>query len=108
MVIKRRSPADAQAGEEGLTLRLTREQLDHVRFLSETVLENRKRALMPDVVQCLLYIVKTLPEAEVPDAAAQEMVDLMYRIERELIEENERLKEIRNNMAWTNRIVSNR
>jgi hypothetical protein len=97
-----------QAGEEGWTLRLTREQLDHVRFLSETVLENRKRALMPDAMQCLLYIVKTLPDADVPDAAAQEMFDLLRRIERELIEENERLKEIRSNMAWAYRSVSNR
>ena len=84
-------------------MRLDREQLDHVLFLSETIMENRKRALMPEAMQCLIYIVKTLEHADVPDETMREMLQIMHRIEQELIAENERLKEIRGNLSGTTR-----
>lgn len=86
-------------------MKLSTEQLDHIVFLSEVVLEANKRRLMPDTIRCLLYIVKSLKSADVLDEPAQEIFALIERIEQELVEENERLQEISGNLsaAYSNR-----
>lgn len=80
-------------------MKLTQDQLDHVIFLSETIVENRKRHLMPEALQCLIHIVKTLQNADMLDEPAHETFALIAKIEQELIEENLRLQEIRHNMS---------
>lgn len=85
-------------------MRLNREHLDHVIFLAETILANRKRALMPDALQCLLYIVKALDHADLPEEPAKEIALCIRRIEEELIEENRRLAEIKRNLSHAKQI----
>lgn len=84
-------------------MKLTQEQLEHVLFLCETIRQDRKRGLMPDAIQCLMYIVKSLPQVDLPDESARRLLNLVQEIEGALIAENERLQEIRSNMNHPNR-----
>ena len=84
-------------------MRLTREQLDHIEFLAGVVLAAPKRSLMPDALRCLLYIVKSLRTAELPDESGAQLWSLVEKMERELIAENDRLTEIRDNLAHPGR-----
>lgn len=79
-------------------MKLTQKELNHIIFLSEVVLDDHKTALMPDVVQCLLHIVKALPDVDVLDDTADELQEIIVRIEEQLKSENTRLQEIRNNL----------
>ncbi|WP_442601347.1 hypothetical protein [Paenibacillus sp. KN14-4R] len=75
-------------------MKMNQEELGHLVFLSEVVLSGRKKGLMEETLQCLLYIVKSLEEAELPDSVIAEMNSLMEAIEHELRIENDRVKEI--------------
>jgi len=88
---------------EVVGMRLTREQLDHIEFLAGVVLDGPKRSLMPDALRCLLYIVKSLRTAELPDESGAQLWSLVEKMERELIAENDRLTEIRDNLAHPGR-----
>lgn len=75
-------------------MKLTKEQLEHVVFLTEVVLGANKRHLMPEALQALLYIVKSIRADDMQDQPVEEILALVTRIERVLIAENDRLRDI--------------
>lgn len=87
---------------KGLSLlKMTQKELSHLVFLSEVVLTGKKKSLMEETLQCLLYIVKSLEEVELPDTVVHQIENLMAMIESDLREENERMQEIRGHLDWT-------
>lgn len=74
-------------------------ELTHLIFLAEVVIASRKKDVMEDTLQCLLYIIKSLPEVEVPDSVAEQIAHLTERIEDKLRQENERIQEIQANLG---------
>ncbi|MFF2157898.1 hypothetical protein ACFVVQ_21680 [Paenibacillus chitinolyticus] len=74
-------------------------ELTHLIFLAEVVIASRKKEVMEDTLQCLLYIIKSLPEVEVPDSVAEQIAHLTERIEEKLRQENERIQEIQGNLG---------
>ncbi|MFC9775104.1 hypothetical protein [Paenibacillus chitinolyticus] len=74
-------------------------ELTHLIFLAEVVIASRKKEVMEDTLQCLLYIIKSLPEVEVPDSVAEQIAHLTERIEEKLRLENERIQEIQGNLG---------
>ncbi|WP_068773732.1 hypothetical protein [Paenibacillus sp. FJAT-26967] len=83
-------------------------ELTHLIFLAEVVLTARKKDLMEETLQCLLYVIKSLPEVEVPDSVGDQIAQLTQRIEDRLRQENERIQEIHANIAHTNRPAPSR
>ncbi len=81
-------------------LKLTQKELNHLVFLSEVVLTGKKKSLMDETLQCLLYIVKSLEEVELPDSVARQIERLTALIEADLRDENERMQEIRGHLDW--------
>ncbi|CAN7644521.1 hypothetical protein LJR153_004941 [Paenibacillus sp. LjRoot153] len=81
-------------------MKLTQKELNHLVFLSEVVLTGRKKSLMDETLQCLLYIVKSLEEVELPDSVARQIERLTALIEADLRDENERMQEIRGHLDW--------
>ncbi|MNF85251.1 hypothetical protein D3C84_676390 [compost metagenome] len=81
-------------------LKLTQKELNHLVFLSEVVLTGNKKSLMDETLQCLLYIVKSLEEVELPDSVVGQIERLTALIEADLREENERMQEIRGHLDW--------
>lgn len=81
-------------------MKLTQKELNHLVFLSEVVLTGKKKSLMDETLQCLLYIVKSLEEVELPDSVARQIERLTALIEADLREENERMQEIRGHLDW--------
>jgi hypothetical protein len=84
-------------------MKLSQNELNHVIFLSEVVLDDHKRALMPETIECLLHIVKALPDCDLLDDTADEIQDLISKIEAQLKTENDRLQEIRQNLTTSGR-----
>lgn len=84
-------------------MKLTQKELNHVIFLSEVVLDDHKKALMPEALECLLHIVKALPDVELLDDTGDEILELISKIEHQLKTENDRLQEIRHNLSYTHR-----
>ncbi|SEG73177.1 hypothetical protein [Paenibacillus sp. UNC499MF] len=74
-------------------------ELTHLIFLAEVVIASRKKEVMEDTLQCLLYIIKSLSEVEVPDSVAEQIAHLTERIEDKLRQENERIQEIQANLG---------
>jgi hypothetical protein len=83
-------------------MKLSQNELRHVVFLAETVFEGNKRAMIPPAAQCLLYIVKSLEDVEMPDAIQAEIRRLVDEIEDQLKSENDRLREISGNLNYFN------
>lgn len=81
-------------------LKLTQKELNHLVFLSEVVLTGKKKSLMDETLQCLLYIVKSLEEVDLPDSVVGQIERLTALIEADLREENERMQEIRGHLDW--------
>lgn len=81
-------------------MKLTQEELNHLVFLSEVVLTGNKKSLMDETLQCLLYIVKSLEEVELPDSVVGQIERLIGLIEADLRDENERMQEIRGHLDW--------
>lgn len=81
-------------------LKLTQKELNHLVFLSEVVLTAKKKGLMEETLQCLLYIVKSLEEVELPDSVVGQIERLIALIEADLRDENERMQEIRGHLDW--------
>lgn len=75
-------------------MKLTQEQLEHVIFLTEVVLDVNKRHLMPDALQILLYIAKSLHASDIQELPTDEINSIISRMERVLIAENDRLRDI--------------
>lgn len=79
-------------------MKLTQKELSHLIFLAGVVQDGKKKGLMAETIECLTYIVKALPEVELPDSVVSQIHALTEKVEEELRQENERLHEIRNNM----------
>lgn len=84
-------------------MKFTEKELGHLVFLAEVVLEGRKKELMPEMMQCLLYVAKSIREAEFPQETAEQIRDMMERMEQALKGENDRLREIRGNLQRRSR-----
>ncbi|HEX7057328.1 MAG TPA: hypothetical protein VF260_09070 [Bacilli bacterium] len=80
-------------------MKISQEELGHLAFLSQVVLEQNKRHLMSDTLRCLLYVIKSLTEVEVPGEIKTEIMRLVARLEAQLKTENERIQEIWDNLA---------
>jgi len=77
---------------------LGKEELNHLLFLADVVKDGNKKKLMPEVLECLAYVARSVTEAELPDSVVLRIRELTERVEAELRRENERLREIRNNL----------
>ncbi|GIP33930.1 hypothetical protein [Paenibacillus sp. J2TS4] len=73
---------------------LSQKELSHLVFLADVVLNGKKKAAMEDTLRCLLYVVKSLPEAELPDSVVEHIRLLVENIEAQLRSENNRQQEI--------------
>ncbi|NOU86765.1 hypothetical protein GC102_13405 [Paenibacillus sp. LMG 31460] len=82
-------------------MKMTQKELSHLIFLSEVVLTGNKKSLMDETLQCLLYIVKSLEEVELPDTVVDQIESLTALIESDLRNENERIQEIRGHLDWS-------
>ncbi|MDF2648733.1 MAG: hypothetical protein K0Q73_4538, partial [Paenibacillus sp.] len=82
-------------------LKMTQKELSHLIFLSEVVLTGKKKSLMDETLQCLLYIVKSVEEVELPDTVVDQIESLTALIESDLRNENERIQEIRGHLDWS-------
>lgn len=82
-------------------MKMTQKELSHLIFLSEVVLTGKKKSLMDETLQCLLYIVKSLEEVELPDTVIDQIESLTALIESDLRNENERIQEIRGHLDWS-------
>jgi hypothetical protein len=89
-------------------LKMTQKELSHLIFLSEVVLTGKKKSLMDETLQCLLYIVKSLEEVELPDTVVDQIECLTALIESDLRNENERMQEIRGHLDWSQKGKRNR
>lgn len=81
-------------------LKMTQKELNHLIFLTEVILSGKKKNLMQETLQCLLYIVKSLEDVELPDSVVQQIERLTADIEADLRGENERMQEIRSHLDW--------
>ncbi|KRF03884.1 hypothetical protein ASG89_03780 [Paenibacillus sp. Soil766] len=81
-------------------LKFSQKELNHLVFLSEVVLTGKKKSLMDETLQCLLYIVKSLEEVELPDSVVGQIERLTALIETDLRDENVRMQEIRGHLDW--------
>ncbi|UJF31565.1 hypothetical protein [Paenibacillus hexagrammi] len=81
-------------------MNITQKELSHLVFLSEVVLTAKKKSLMEETLQCLLYIVKSVEEVELPDSVVDQIEGLIAMIESDLREENTRVQEIRSHLDW--------
>jgi hypothetical protein len=81
-------------------MKLTQKELNHLIFLTEVVIEGKKRGLMDETLQCLLYIVKSVEEVELPETVVDQIERLTAMIESDLRSENERMQEIRGHLDW--------
>lgn len=79
-------------------MKLSQKELAHLIFLAGVVRDGNKKGLMAETIQCLTYIVKALPEVELPDGVVEQINNLIVKVEEELRQENDRLHEIRHNM----------
>lgn len=82
-------------------LKMTQKELSHLIFLSEVILTGKKKSLMDETLQCLLYIVKSVEEVELPDTVVDQIESLTALIESDLRNENERIQEIRGHLDWS-------
>lgn len=79
-------------------MKLSQQELVHIGFLCQVILEGGSRKLKEDALQCLLYIVKSLPDADVLEAPAEQIRELVKHMEEELREDQSRLREIQANL----------
>ncbi len=85
-------------------MKLSEEELSHIIFLSGMIVENKKRNLMEDTAQCLLYLVKSMREADLPEGVCEEIRERIARMEAQLKQENDRMHEIRQNLSANKKI----
>jgi len=92
---------DRMIGGEGM--RLEENALHHLIFLAEVVLEGRKKGLMEETLQCLIYIAKSVEYVDLPEGVIEQLNQLMSAIEADLRIENERMQEIQSHMNQLNK-----
>jgi hypothetical protein len=86
--------------ERSEPMKMTQKELNHLIFLSEVVISGKKKSLMEETLQCLLYIVKSLEEVELPDSVVDQITRLTSMIEGNLRSENERIQEFHSYLDW--------
>jgi hypothetical protein len=83
-------------------MNVTQKELSHLIFLADVVMNGKKKTMMEETMQCLLYIVKSIREIELPDNVVEHMNLLVEKIEEQLRSENDRLQEIKHNLTQPN------
>lgn len=79
-------------------MKLSLEEINHVLFLSQVATDTNKPHMLREIIQCLVYIVKANAEIEVPDEVGEHVREIISRIEQELREDTDRLREIHRNL----------
>ena len=80
-------------------MKLTLDEINHILFLSQVATDNNRLHMLREIIQCLVYIVKARGEIEVPDEVGAHVREIIARIEGELREDTERLREIQRNLG---------
>jgi hypothetical protein len=62
-------------------------------------MNGKKKAMMEETLQCLIYIVKSIQEIDLPDNVVEQMNLHVEKIEEQLRTENDRLQEIKQNLS---------
>jgi hypothetical protein len=83
-------------------MNVTQKELSHLIFLADVVMNGKKKVMMEETLQCLIYIVKSIQEIELPDNVVEQMHLHIEKIEEQLRSENDRLQEIKHNLAQPN------
>ncbi|MCD1259113.1 hypothetical protein B5M42_009710 [Paenibacillus athensensis] len=81
-------------------MNMTQEELSHLIFLTEVVIAGKKKSLMHETLQVLLYIVKSVDQIELPDSVIDQIERLIALIEHDLRQENERMQETYSYLDW--------
>lgn len=79
-------------------MKWTQQELSHLVFLSQVILDGNKKTLMPDALRSLLFVAKSLQEVEISAEIADELERLNQRMEEQLRVENDRIQEIMENL----------
>lgn len=87
-----------QASRGGDGMKLGKDELQYLLFLADVVRDGNKKKLMPDMLECLVYVARSVTEADLPDTVIGRIRQLTGKVEAELRRENERLQEIRRNL----------
>jgi hypothetical protein len=80
-------------------MNVTQKELSHLIFLADVVMNGKKKIMMEETMQCLLYIVKSIREIDLPENVVEQMHLLVEQIEDQLRTENDRLQEIKFNLT---------
>jgi Asp-tRNA(Asn)/Glu-tRNA(Gln) amidotransferase C subunit len=80
-------------------MNVTQKELSHLIFLADVVMNGKKKAMMEETMQCLIYIVKSIQEIDLPDNVVEQMNLHVEKIEGQLRTENDRLQEIKQNLS---------
>jgi Asp-tRNA(Asn)/Glu-tRNA(Gln) amidotransferase C subunit len=83
-------------------MKITQQELNHLIFLSDVVIQGKKKGMMVETLQCLLYIVKSIEEIDLPEMVVEQMNQLIESIEADLRTENDRMQEIHHNLTQPN------
>jgi Asp-tRNA(Asn)/Glu-tRNA(Gln) amidotransferase C subunit len=83
-------------------MNVTQKELSHLIFLADVVMNGKKKVMMEETLQCLIYIVKSIQEIDLPDNVVEQMRLHIEKIEEQLRSENDRLQEIKHNLAQPN------
>jgi Asp-tRNA(Asn)/Glu-tRNA(Gln) amidotransferase C subunit len=79
-------------------MNVTQKELSHLIFLADVVMNGKKKTMMEETLHCLIYIVKSIQEIELPDNVVEQMNLHIEKIEEQLRSENDRLQEIQHNL----------
>jgi Asp-tRNA(Asn)/Glu-tRNA(Gln) amidotransferase C subunit len=80
-------------------MNVTQKELSHLIFLADVVMNGKKKTMMEETMQCLIYIVKSIQEIDLPENVVEQMHLHVEKIEAQLRSENDRLQEIKHNLA---------
>jgi Asp-tRNA(Asn)/Glu-tRNA(Gln) amidotransferase C subunit len=83
-------------------MNVTQKELSHLIFLADVVMNGKKKVMMEETLQCLIYIVKSIQEIDLPDNVVEQMHLHIEKIEEQLRSENDRLQEIKHNLTQPN------
>jgi hypothetical protein len=78
---------------------VTQKELSHLIFLTDVVMNGKKKVMMEETLQCLIYIVKSIQEIDIPDNVVEQIQLHIEQIEDQLRTENHRLQEINLNLS---------
>jgi hypothetical protein len=81
-----------------MSMKLSLEEINHILFLAQVAVDNNKPHMLREIIQCLIYIAKANGEVEVPRVVGEQVHAIIARIEAELREDSERLREIHHNL----------